>query len=133
MIYSYQKHIDFLRTIEIALPEDENHQRIGTELTTINGTTYVFVPEGVKLPAQPKEIKVVPAVLAQELIDQIKQESTHIQLINARIVEMIRLRYSMEDEIKLIRIAPSDESTAYNNYVEECRAWGRGEKAKFGL
>ncbi len=133
MIYSYQKHIDSLRTVDIALPEGENHQRIGTELATINGVTYVFVPEGAKLPTQPKEIKVVPAVLAQELIDQIKAESTHIQLINARIIEMIRLRYSMEDEIKLIRIAPSDESTAYNNYVEECRAWGRGEKAKFGL
>jgi hypothetical protein len=38
-----------------------------------------------------------------------------------------------KDEIKLLRIGLSEESIAYNDYVEECRAWGRGEKAKLGL
>ncbi len=133
MIYSYQKHIDSLRTVEVALPEGENHQRIGTELATINGVTYVHVPDEATLPDQPIEIDVAPATLTDSLKDAIKAASPHIRLINTRIVEMIRLLYSMEDEIKMLRLAPSDESTAYNDYAEECRAWGRGEKAKFGL
>lgn len=49
--------------------------------------------------------------------------------INSRVVEMIRERYSIEDEIGLLRTGPSDESQQYDAYVEECRAWGRGEKA----
>lgn len=133
MIYSYQKHIDSLRTVEIALPTGESHQRIGTELATINGVTYVYLPDTATLPDQPIEIDVAPATLTDSLKDAIKAASPHVRLINTRIVEMIRLRYSMEDEIKLLRLAPSDESTAYNDYAEECRAWGRGEKAKFGL
>ena len=52
--------------------------------------------------------------------------------INLRVVEMIRSRYSIDDEIGILRTAPSDKATAYNAYVEECRAWGRGEKASFG-
>ncbi len=133
MIYSYQKHIDSLRTVEIALPAGDNHQRIGTELATIDGVTYVHVPDAASLPDQPVEIDVAPAALTNGLKDAIKAASPHISLINSRIVEMIRLRYSMEDEIKLLRLAPSDETTAWNDYAEECRAWGREQKAALGL
>ena len=52
-----------------------------------------------------------------------------VTMINNRVVEMIRSRYSIEDEIGLLRTGPSDEAEAYNAFVEECRAWGRGEKA----
>lgn len=48
--------------------------------------------------------------------------------INQRVVQMIRERYSVEDEIGLLRTGPSDEAAAYSDYVEECRAWGRGQK-----
>lgn len=44
-IVSYQKHIDSIRTVEIRLPEDVSMQRIGTELATINGVTYVSLPD----------------------------------------------------------------------------------------
>jgi hypothetical protein len=40
---------------------------------------------------------------------------------------------SQNDEIKMLRISPSEESTAYNEYVESCRAWGRTKKAKLGV
>ncbi len=49
--------------------------------------------------------------------------------INRIVVEMIRERYSIEDELGLLRTGPSEEAEAYSDYVEECRAWGRGEKA----
>jgi cell division protein FtsL len=56
-----------------------------------------------------------------------------VQLINDRVVSKIREVYSLNDEIKMIRLSPSEESTAYNDYVEECRDWGRTEKARLGL
>jgi len=33
----------------------------------------------------------------------------------------------------MLRIGPTPETEAYNDWVEECRAWGRAEKEKFGL
>lgn len=53
--------------------------------------------------------------------------------INRIVVEMIRERYSIEDELGLLRTGPSEEAEAYSDYVEECKAWGRGEKAAIGL
>jgi len=47
--------------------------------------------------------------------------------------EMIAALYSLTDEIKLLRTAPSPEFAAYNAHAESCRAWGRAEKAKLGL
>ena len=132
MIYSYQKHIDSLRTVEIALPVD-GMERLGTELATVDGTTYVYVPDTAALPAQPPEITVEGAILTPELLDAIKAASPHVRLIDARVVEQIRARYSLDDEIKMLRMTPSDESSAYVAYVEACVAWGQTEKAKIGL
>lgn len=64
----------------------------------------------------------------QDLIDE----------INRKVVEYIRARYSIDDELKFLRIelfsfVPDPEASAYNAYVEECRAWGRGEKQRLCL
>lgn len=50
--------------------------------------------------------------------------------INSQVVALIRSRYSIDDELGILRTAPSDEATEYNAWVEECRAWGRGEKER---
>ena len=63
----------------------------------------------------------------------IKAASPHVQLINERVVAKIREIYSLNDEIKMIRLSPSAESAAYNEYVESCRDWGRVAKANLGL
>ena len=132
MIYSYQKHIDSLRTVEISLPVD-GMDRLGTELATVDGTTYVYLPDTVTLPAQSPEITVESVTLTPELLDAIKAASPHVRLIDVRVVEHIRQRYSIDDEMKSLRTAPSDESSACFAYIEECRAWGQAEKAKIGL
>lgn len=54
-------------------------------------------------------------------------------IINAQVVAKIRERYSVDDEIKMLRVAPAPESAAWNDYVESCLEWGRCEKAKLGL
>ena len=49
--------------------------------------------------------------------------------INQRVRDMTREQYSIEDEIKLLRTAPSPEFELWNAHVEDCRAWGREQKA----
>ena len=132
-IVSYQKYIDSDRTVEIALPEGQNNQRVGTELATVDGVTYVSLPEGAVLPTQPEEITVTPVTLTPEMKAKISDASPHVRLIRQLVSDKIAERYSTGDEIKLIRTAPSAEFEAYNAYAEDCRAWGREQKAAIGL
>ena len=134
-IYKYQKIIDDYTTHCLVEPDYnllETEDRI-TELCTIDGVTYVSVPDSIALPQQPEQITVEEVELTDELKAAIKSESPHVQLINDRVVAKIREVYSLNDEIKMIRLSPSEESAAYNEYVEECRAWGRVAKANLGL
>lgn len=133
-IVIYQKHFDALTTKLIALPEDpETHSPIGTELATVDGVTYVSLPDDAVLPEQPVEITVSAVELTPELKVAISEASPHVRLIRERVSAMIAARYSVTDEIKLIRTAPSAEFEVYNEFAEECRAWGRQQKAALGL
>lgn len=119
-IYKYRKITDDITTYCLLEPDYNllaTDERV-KELATIAGYTYVSVPDGIILPPQPNNIVLIEA------------ESPLLEIINQQVVEMIRLRYSINDEIKMLRIGPSDETSAYNAYVEECRACGRGEKEK---
>lgn len=149
-IVSYQKHIDSIRTVEIRLPEDATlHQRIGTELATIDGITYVSLPDGVSLPAnQPEEIaaSIQTVTLTPALREAIKAASPHCQLIAQRMVEKIRALYSIDDEMYFARIGvgaangmytPTQDEmqamTVFGEFVESIRQWGREERARLGL
>ncbi len=149
-IVSYQKHIDSIRTVEIRLPEDATlHQRIGTELATIDGITYVSLPDGASLPAnQPEDIadSIQTVTLTPALREAIKAASPHCQLIAQRMVEKIRALYSIDDEMYFARIGvgaangmytPTQDEmqamTVFGEFVESIRQWGRDERAKFGL
>jgi hypothetical protein len=134
-IYKYQKITDQFTTYCLVEPDYnllETEDRI-TELCTIDGVTYVSVPDSIILPEQPEQITVEEVELTDELKESIKSASPHVQLINDRVVSKIREVYSLNDEIKMIRLSPSAESTAYNEYVESCRDWGRVAKANLGL
>ncbi len=138
IIIAYKKYIDQQVTRTLRLPDDDDHHQIGVELATLpDGVTYVCLPDGVSLPSdQPDEITesiINPAILAPELVAELKMASPHIRLINQRVANAIAERYTTADEIKLLRTAPSTEFNTYNAYVEDCRAWGRAEKAKLGL
>jgi hypothetical protein len=133
VIYSYQKFIDAQRSVEIRFPEDENHQRIGEEIATIEGTTYVCLPSDAILPTQPVEINVVAVEVTPELKAALRAASPKVRWINDQVRMKIESVYSVSDEIKLLRTAPSAEFEAYNEFAENCRAWGRAEKAKLGL
>lgn len=53
---------------------------------------------------------------------------TEIDRINAAVRAKIRSVYSVEDELQLLRTAPSPEFEVYNAYVESCLEWGRKQK-----
>jgi hypothetical protein len=121
-------------------------QRLGTELATIDGTTYVHVPDSAVLPEQPIEIDVAPVSLTADLAEAIKAASPHVRLVNERIKAKIRERYDAEDEMYFARVSigaitgqytmepgEAEKVTAYGAYVEEVRQWGRNQRAGFGL
>ena len=117
-----------------------------TELCELDGWRYVAVPEGVT-PTVPAELATWEAVnLTSELREAIKAASPHAQLIAQRVVELIRAKYPLDEELYFARIAVGaiqasytllpgeDEALAqYQADVEAAREWGRAERAKIGL
>lgn len=87
------------------------------------------------MPEQPSEIveSVQRVTMTPEILSAICTASPHVELIRARVAQKIAERYSITDEIKLLRTAPSAEFEMYNEYVETCRQWGRECKAELGL
>jgi len=123
--------------------DDETHC---TELCTLDGVTYVAVPDNVTLPEQPPEITVEPVTLTPELIAAIREASQHCAFIDERRQMMIRSRYSIDDEQYMNRLcaahfvgatkitaAQLKMTREYHTYIEQCIAWAKAERAKLGL
>lgn len=152
-IIAYRKATDAWTTYTLALPDNQADPAGGedlrcTELCTLDGVTYVAVPDGVTLPEQPAQIAdtVQAIALTPELREQIKNASPHCAFIAERMQDQIRARYSIEDEMYFARIGvgvalgkytfePGEEValTEYGAHVEGVRQWGRAERAKLGL
>ena len=149
-LIAYRKYVTLEVTRELRLPEDApTRQRLGTELATIDGITYVSLPDGATLPAeQPPEIaaSIETITLTPSLREAIKAASPHCRLIAATVVEKIRAAYTLDDEMYFARIGagasiglytPTEEEmhmlTVFGVFVEDCRAWGRQQKAALGL
>lgn len=136
---AYRKSIDAVTTHYLRLPEAPQGQLVAQEIATLtDGRTIVALEDDFALPeGQPaaiaSSIETLPSPLPAALRDEIKAASPQVRLINERVRAAIAERYSLADEIKLLRTAPSAEMEAYNAYAEDCRAWGRAEKAKLGL
>jgi len=132
-VYKYQKVTDKYTTHTLVEPDYslKEKERI-TELCTIDGWTYVSVPEA--LPDQPEIImETLQGVDLEKERAAIIAASPVCQSISGRVVDKIRERYTINDEIKMLRIGPSDETSEYNDFAEACRGWGREEKARLGL
>lgn len=142
-IISYQKYIDSETTKTLNAPEGS------TELCTLNGITYVAMPDGEALPeGQPQQIadSIESVQITDTLRDNIKAASPHCKLIAKRVEDRIRARYSLEDELYFARISvgaltgqytyeagEADAVAAFGEFVEECRQWGRDQRAALGL
>lgn len=147
-IYSYQKVSTPYTVIQAVLPDSAgaNDELHCTELCTIDGITYLSVPDGVTLPDQPPEIELTPVTLSPELREQIKAASVHVAFIAERMIQKIRAQYSIDDEMYFARIGVGAangmytptagemaDMQAFGEFVESVRQWGRTERAKLGL
>lgn len=121
-----------------------------TELCTLeDGYTYVSVPDDVALPEdQPASVtaSMEPVTLTDVLREQIKVASPHTQLIAQRVIERIRERYGVDDELYFARImigaqaglytleaGEMEQVAAFKGWVEAARQWGREQRAALGL
>jgi hypothetical protein len=147
-IVSYQKVSTPHTVIQALLPDstgvDDSLHCI--ELCTLDGITYLAVPDSVTLPPQPIGVTLEAVTLTPELRERIKAESVHSQWIGERMVQKIRARYSIDDEMFFARIGVGAatgmytptagelaDMQAFGEFVEGVRQWGRDERAKLGL
>ena len=140
-LIAYRKVIDAITTHTLALPgpTEPGQGNAAQEIATLaDGRTVVVLFGAATLPAaQPAAIRAsietLPTPLPPELRAEICAASPHVRLINRRVQEAIAARYSMADEIQLLRLGPGADFAAYNAYAEACRAAGRGERAQLAL
>ena len=134
-IMKYRKITDEYTTYT-AIDNEEEDKKI-TELCTIGDETYISVPDELVLPKQPEEITLEPVVMTTELREGIEEKSPHIQLIKKRVKEKIAKKFSIEDELKIIRNKINDidieKYTEYNAYIEGCVAEGKVKKEELGI
>ena len=149
-IVSYRKTSDAHTTYELRTPDAQGAEGeiYCAELGTIDGLTYVSVPAGVTLPEQLPQVAATlqPVTPTPELIAQLKAISPHCALISERMVQKIRARYSIDDEMFFARIGvgaatgmyqptPGElaEMQVFGEFVEGVRQWGRAERERLGL
>jgi hypothetical protein len=133
-IVRYQPVTDDYTTHTLAPPVNEDGHSTAVRIAQLDGYEYWSLPDWATLPAQSEQID-VEVILApdDDLRARLRSASPFVRMINDRVVGRIRERYSVADELKMLRISPSPETAAYNDYVEECRAWGRAQKEDLGL
>ncbi len=149
-IISYKKTSDAYTIYELRMPDAQGTEGeiYCAELGTIDGLTYVSVPDGVTLPEQLPQVAATLQTVTPtaELLAQLKAISPQCALISERMVQKIRARYSPDDEDFFARIglgsvlgmyqlppAEKAEIQAFGEFVEAVRQWGRVERARLGL
>jgi len=137
MFYSYKKKTDQFTTYELVQPDYAQLPKdmaTITELCTIDGLTYVSIPDGMVLPGQPVQVQktLKEITLTPELKAKIRQTSPHVKLLERRIAQNAdeNVRLSKQDELNmecLKNFLPSPSLGAA--YIEECRKWEKKVQA----
>jgi len=150
-IVRYRIVSDALTTYRLKEPNDPDATTPRcTELCTLDdGYTYVAVPDGVVLPEdQPESVSqsLETVTITDALRGQILAASPYCQLIAERVIERIRQKYPLDEELFLNRIATGvanglyayqageeAEVIAFGAWAEEWRQWGRAQRTELGL
>ena len=135
------------RTLRVTFGENaETKEKIGAELATIDGVTYISLPDGETLPEQHEELVIEPVELTEELREAIKRSSSFCRMISEQCIARIRERYSIDDEAYFSRIGVGaalgvytfqpgerEQLFSFGEFVESIRQWGREQRASIGL
>jgi|SRR5690554_3690980 len=97
----------------------------GQQIATDSEGAFIFWGSWQPVPAE-------AVAAAQAEFDELER-ARKVSEINEQVCARIAEQYSITDEIKLLRTAPSEEFDIYNEYAEACRKWGREQKAALGL
>ena len=134
-IISYEKVTDQFTIKQLDVSGIEG----AIELCEIKGVTYVAVPDAVKVEekvaSQDAAIGAKAPIIDDKLKAEIREASYVVTFIRQQVRDNIREKYSIDDELKLLRIREKDAEAwaVYDAYVEACRAWGEAEIQKLGI
>lgn len=135
------------RTLRVVFGEDtETKEKVGTELATVDGVTYISLPDGKTLPEQHEELVIEPIELTEELREAIKRSSSFCRMVSEQCIAKIREHYSIDDEAYFSRIGVGaalgvytfqsgerEQLLAFGEFVESVRQWGREQRKLVGL
>lgn len=107
-----------------------------------NGSTYVPPKDDILIAAgyEIREVEIPePEVIKEDFVEEVIEQTIENEVVEApkktyeqRVVELIRLRYSVDDELAILRQrdTKTEEFQEYNSYCENCKTIARVE---FGL
>lgn len=97
-------------------------------LGVVAGYLYFYIPDD-QVPEG-----LTAATMTTTEIKALKAVSPAIQHINTEVQTLIRAKYSVDEEMKCLRLGKgTEEFTEYAAYVKTCVASGKTKKAKLGL
>ena len=138
-LYRYQPIFNKNTRIDANLPENAIIHLSNDQLKDFDNYQYVAF-EGV-IPEQPKGIVLEEVVLTAELKEKLRKNSSHWQRYKERVIEKIREKYSLDDEINIIHTknlatkTTEDKTkiTEYDEYVKSVKDYYAKYKANLGI
>ena len=102
---------------------------------------YQYVAFEEKAPEQPKGIILEEVVLTEELKEKLRKNSSHWQRYKERVIEKIREKYSLDDELNIIHTRNLGTKTTddkakiseYDKYVKSVKDYYATYKASLGI
>jgi len=138
-LYRYQPIFNKHTRIDANLPENAIIHLSNDQLKDFDNYQYVAF-EGV-IPEQPKGIILEEVVLTAELKEKLRKYSSHWKRYKERIIDKIREKYSIDDEINIIHTknlatkTTEDKTkiTEYDEYVKSVKDYYAKYKANLGI
>lgn len=138
-LYRYQPIYDKHTRIDANLPENAIIHLSNDQLEEFDNYQYVAFEE--KAPEQPKGIILEEVVLTAELKEKLRKNSSHWQRYKERVIEKIREKYSLDDELNIIHTRNLGTKTTddkakiseYDNYVQSVKDYYAKYKANLGI
>ena len=138
-LYRYQPIYDKHTIIDANLPENAIIHLSNDQLEDFDNYQYVAFEE--KAPEQPKGIILEEVVLTAELKEKLRKNSSHWQRYKERVIEKIREKYSLDDELNIIHTKNLGTKTTdnkakiseYDNYVQSVKDYYAKYKASLGI
>lgn len=108
IIYSYQKVTDDYTTYELLLPEIKDDSPGCIDLGEIAGVSYMLIPDGITLPAQPTQVVETLQEItspSQGLVTSLLATSSLLKLMQQWMQKkQLTPRYSLQDELTLQQV-----------------------------